>query len=114
MIPAEFHELLAGVAFVCALILAFFGLRRRLRSTSLRLSAIFFLVTFTLFADHGVTYFAAIFIIATAVTELDFLQNLAAIIRGDKNYFDFRREYLTQHEVDPNIWTTSALCLDRK
>ncbi|WP_140169211.1 hypothetical protein, partial [Vibrio parahaemolyticus] len=37
---------------------------------------------------------------ATAVTELDFLQNLAAIISKDKNYFDYRKEVLSK---DQNI-----------
>jgi hypothetical protein len=51
------------------------------------------------FRSSLTVYFAAVFIIATAVTELEFLHILAAIVRGDKNYFDFRREFLTRDEA---------------
>jgi hypothetical protein len=51
-----------------------------------------------LFSNHWSTYFAGLFIIATAVTELEFLQNLAAIIRGNKDYFDYKKESLSTEE----------------
>ncbi|BDW94847.1 hypothetical protein MACH10_05320 [Thalassospira tepidiphila] len=55
-------------------------------------------VSLALFSSHWVTYFAAIFIVATAVTELEFLQNLAAIIRKDENYFNYKKEHLSYEE----------------
>ncbi len=55
------------------------------------MSGIFFLLALAVIAKEFWTYFAAIFILGTLVTEVEFLQNLAAIIRGDKNYFDYMK-----------------------
>lgn len=98
MIPSSFSEALSGVAFAFAILLTFLSFISSLRTTAIRLAAVLYLATFALFANHVTTYFAAIFIVATAVTEIEFLHILAAIIRGDKNYFEFRREFLTRDE----------------
>lgn len=63
-----------------------------------KLFSILIIASLSLFSSHWATYFAAIFIVATAVTELDFLQTLAAIIRKDKNYFDYKKESLSKSE----------------
>jgi hypothetical protein len=97
--PQDFLQLLGALLLFIAVVLALFSLAPWLRSFSLRLAAINFLAALALFSNYWITYFAAIFIIATAVTELEFLHILAAIIRGDKNYFDFRREFLTRDEA---------------
>lgn len=97
--PQNFLQLLGALLLLIAVALALFSLAPWLRSFSLRLAAINFLTALALFSNYWITYFAAIFIIATAVTELEFLHILAAIIRGDKNYFDFRREFLTRDEA---------------
>src|SRR5262245_5277649 len=96
--PQSFLEILGGLILVVAVSLALFSLIHRFRAAALRLSAIILLTALALFSNHWTTYFAAIFIVATAVTELEFLHILAAIVRGDKNYFDFRREFLTKEE----------------
>jgi hypothetical protein len=97
--PQTFLEMLGGLLFAMAVLFALVSLLPSIRSAALRLSAIVSLSALALFANHWTGYFAAIFIIATAVTELEFLHILAAIIRGDKNYFDFRREFLTREEA---------------
>lgn len=61
-----------------------------------KLFSILIIASLSLFSAHWATYFAAIFIIATAVTELEFLQTLAAIMRKDKNYFDYKKEILSK------------------
>ena len=61
------------------------------------------MASLALFAHNAYSYFAALFIVATAVTQLEFLQNLAAIIRGSKEYFDYQKEYLSQKEVENSI-----------
>lgn len=99
MLPTEFSEALGGIALAFAILFTFFSLVTTLRPTATRLAAFLYLTAFALFSDHWATYFAAVFIIATAVTELEFLHILAAIIRGDKNYFDYRREFLTRDEI---------------
>jgi len=37
-------------------------------------------------------YFLSIFIIATFITKLDFLENLAAIFKGNKEFWDYRKK----------------------
>lgn len=64
------------------------------------MTGLFLLVGLALFANHPAVYFATIFIVATAVTQLEFLQNLAAIIRGSKEYFDYQKEFRSQREVE--------------
>lgn len=94
--PASFSEVLAGTLVLFALISAGLSLIPCLRAHTLRLLAIFFVTALALFSNNVSTYFVAIFVIATAVTELEFLQNLAAIVRGNKEYFDYKKEALSK------------------
>jgi hypothetical protein len=109
--PQSFPELLAGVIAVTALLLTIISLLSRLRGHATRMLAILFATSIALFSDHWTTYFAALFIVATAVTELEFLQNLAAIIRGNKPYFDYKKVLLTPDETDEE---TSTIGDDRR
>lgn len=68
------------------------------KSHATKLSSIMLVASLAFFSSHWATYFAAIFIVATAVTELEFLQNLAAIIRKDENYFKYKKEALSKAE----------------
>jgi hypothetical protein len=97
--PQSFVELLAGSLVAVAFILAVVSLWEKPRAHATRLLSLFSVVALSLFANNPWTYFAAVFIIATAVTELEFLQNLAAIVRGDKHWFDYRKS--VQGHVQP-------------
>ena len=101
--PENFRELLSASMFVFAIIFSFLSLSKNWREHSLRMTGLFLLVSLALFAHNGYSYFATLFIVATAVTQLEFLQNLAAIIRGSKEYFDYQKEYLSQREVETSI-----------
>ena len=90
ILPKSFIEALSGALIILAMFLVVCALFPRIRSCATRLFAIILVAALALFCNKIVTYFAALFIIATAVTELEFLQNLAAIIRGDKSYFDYK------------------------
>lgn len=90
LLPKSFIQALAGTLCIIALILAIASLLSKLRSHMIRLSALMFISSIALFSNHWSTYFAALFIIATMVTELEFLERLAAIIRGSKPYFDYK------------------------
>ena len=59
----NFLEMLGGLLLAVAVTLVFLSLVTPLRATSLRLSAIVFLVALALFSNYWVTYFASIFII---------------------------------------------------
>ncbi|CAG1065757.1 hypothetical protein BAC1_01346 [uncultured bacterium] len=102
-VPNSFIETLAGLIICLALVLGFVSLIPVLRSHAIRLLALFVVAALSLFSNHWSTYFAGIFIIATAVTELEFLQNLAAIIRGNKDYFDYKKETLSIEQQQKKI-----------
>lgn len=93
--PLNFFQASAGVFGVFALIFGALSLFDGVRVHAIRMLAIFLVVAMSLYANSVGVYFAAVFIIATAVTELEFLQTLAAIIRGNKEYFAFRKETLS-------------------
>lgn len=80
------------VALICLLSSYFYNDKGH----TIKLFSILIIASLSLFSDHWATYFAAIFIVATAVTELEFLQTLAAIIRKDKNYFEYKKEILSK------------------
>jgi hypothetical protein len=99
IIPLNFRELFSFLAFFIGIIFSFISIKKSQLEHCLRTSAIFFIISVSLFANNPYCYFAAIFIIATAVTQLDFLQTLAAIIRGSKEYFDYKKETIPTQEV---------------
>lgn len=97
-------RLAIGAGFsIMAIAFVFLSMFKVIRSHTIRVAAILIVFAIALFSDHWSTYFAAVFIVATAVTELGFLQNLAAIIRGNKEYFQFQRELLTRHDLERMI-----------
>jgi hypothetical protein len=101
--PENFRELLSASMFVVAIIFSFLSLSKNWREHSLRMTGLFLLVGLALFAHNAYSYFATLFIVATAVTQPEFLQNLAAIIRGSKEYFEYKKEYLSPKEVETSI-----------
>lgn len=109
IIPPSFIQALAGILSFIGIVFAFSSLFKKFRTLSIRLCAIMFIGVLALFSNHISTYFASIFIIATAVTELEFLQNLAAIIRGNKDYFNWlgTRGNITREQAD-NISSEKA------
>ncbi len=87
IIPNSFTELLAGLLLLAALLVALISLIKKDKKQVTKMSAILFVASLCLFSDNGWIYFAGVFIIVTTITELDFLQNIAAVIQGNKNYF---------------------------
>lgn len=102
-LPNNFIEALGGIVISLALILSLMSLFPSLRSHCIKLLALFVVAALSLFSNHWSTYFAGIFVIATAVTELEFLQNLAAIIRGNKEYFDYKKESLSSDQKHKKV-----------
>ena len=101
--PQSFLEVLASGLVTLAAIFSLISFIPGIRTHATRLLAILVTAALALFANNPWTYFAAVFIIATAITELEFLQNLAAIVRGDKNWFDYRRSIQGQVAGSPSI-----------
>jgi hypothetical protein len=103
ILPNSFIQFIAGILAGLSLILAFLSIFQNFRLHCTRLFAIFLVATLACFANHAATYFASLFIIATAITELDFLQNIAAIIRGNDAYFSFKKESIPEKEIKDSI-----------
>ena len=61
----------------------------KLKDFLLKLVGIFFVIGLALFSDNTSCYFLAILVVATIVTDLGFLQNIAAIIRNSDSYFTY-------------------------
>lgn len=102
-LPSNIRELISILVILVGTIFSFISIRKTDRDYILRITALFLLTGIALFANNPYCYFATIFIIATAVTQLEFLQNLAAIIRGSKEYFDYKKEFIPQKEVEKII-----------
>ena len=98
--PKTVVELCGLISLILGVIYSLWSMHSDSRSQATKLLAICFIASFSLFSNHPATYFSAIFIIATAVTELEFLQNLAAIIRGNSDYFDYKKEALSKEEKE--------------
>lgn len=103
LLPENFLDFCAATSAIIGLVFGFLSISEKFRSHTTRLLAIFFLFSIALFSDNAACYFAALFIIATAITELEFLQNLAAIIRGSKEYFDYKKEFMSPTEVSYSV-----------
>lgn len=95
--PESFLELVASILLAISFSLSLLSII--LGERVFRMFVIALVGTLALYADHAAVYFAAIFIVATAVTELEFLEKLAAIIRGNKDYFDYQKERLSIEEA---------------
>jgi hypothetical protein len=103
LIPASFHEGLAGILLTLSCIFLVMSIVPSIRAHSIKMLSLLFVMSLALFAHQLTTYFAALFIVATSVTELEFLQNLAAIIRGDREYFKYKTKQLSSAEVAEKV-----------
>ena len=100
LLPATFRESLAAFLSICSIIFLFISISRSVRTHALRIVGILIITTICLYANHPACYFAAVFILATAMTNVEFLQTLAAILRGRKDYFDYLKSLKS---VPPNV-----------
>lgn len=84
LLPNSFHEALIAITILLSILFGPISFFPKIRAHAMKLSALLFIIGLALLANHWSTYFAAIFIVSTSVTELDFLLSLASIIRGGK------------------------------
>ncbi|MFG6113812.1 hypothetical protein ACGTN9_01395 [Halobacillus sp. MO56] len=99
LLPENLREGLAAVTILLGLISSFLSFKSVLKAHALKIAGILLLLGLCLFANNTWSYFAGIFIIASAVTRTEYLQNLAAIIRGNKEYFDYKKEFVSNQEI---------------
>lgn len=102
-LPSNIRELISIILILVGIYFSLISIRITDRDYILGITALFLLTGIALFANNGYCYFATIFIIATAVTQLEFLQNLAAITCGSKEYLDYKKDIIPQKEVEKTI-----------
>ena len=90
----------ATILLIIGVIIFLITLFRKDNKSILKIASVFILISFTILANNIWVYLSAIFIISTMITELKFLLDLAAIIRGDKGYFDQRGSKIVEPEPD--------------
>ena len=84
MLPGSFIEMLAGILLVAALIFTLVSLFKENKKPITRLAAILFVASLCLFSDNGWIYFIGVLLISSAIIDLDFLQNLITVVKGNK------------------------------
>lgn len=98
LIPNNYSSFIGSIVLIFAFICFFITFNKDYKVHATKIFAMLMIIVLALFSSHWATYFASIFIIATAVTELEFLQNLAAIIRKDEHYFKYKQETLSKED----------------
>jgi hypothetical protein len=91
LLPTNYLQFTGGIFFLFAIIFLFISLYKKLSIHSMKAFAMLSIIGVSLIANHLAIYFLVVFVIATAVTELDFLKDVAAIVRGSKNYFGSKK-----------------------
>ena len=61
------------------------------------------MVSLTLFANNFWIYFLCMLVIATSITNVEFLENIAAIIRNSDSYFKYKSSKATKKQVENKI-----------
>ena len=103
ILSSPINEILSAFSFLIGLIVILFALffeNKRI----LKISGVILVVSLAFFTNTPTVFSISIFIIATLITELDFLENLAAIFRGHaKSVYDYKKEFLSKSEKDAKI-----------
>lgn len=76
--------------------------------SSIKLIGSLMVLTLAFAANDSLTYPLAIFILATQMTNLDFLENLAALFTKDKEYWNQRQKHRRRHHASQTPSPASA------
>lgn len=88
---SNIEKLIAIMALIAAIVFALLHtFSSGKRDTHLKLSGSFIVAVFAFLANNIGIYALASFIVATIITKLDFLENLAAIFWGRKEFWGYR------------------------
>ena len=90
------EKLLAVLAFLSAVVLGVYNsFSKTNREFITKFSGALLVSALALLANHVVVYALSIFIVATIITRLDFLENIAAIFWGRREFWEYRT-YMTK------------------
>lgn len=104
-----------GLFFVVALIGAVVHIiKHRSRDLSIKLLGSIFVIALCLAADNTFIYGIGLFIVATLVTELEFLEKLAAIIWGHKEYWQYLESKAKKSKVKEKLKEEAQVEVERE
>jgi hypothetical protein len=103
MFPKTFMEFVGGISFITAILFMVLSIKKGLRQYLHKISGLLLLIALSAYAENEWCYLAVVFIIGTTVTELDFLQNIAAIIRGSEAYFKYKKVFVPSEDLESAI-----------
>ena len=101
--PLSFLELLAGLLLILVLAISILLFIPKIHSKLLTIISILLMVSLTLFANNFWIYFLCMLVIATSITNVEFLENIAAIIRNSDSYFKYKSSQATKKQVENKI-----------
>lgn len=101
--PLSFLELLAGLLLILVLAISILLFIPKIHSKLLTIISILLMVSLTLFANNFWIYFLCMLVIATSITNVEFLENIAAIIRNSDSYFKYKSSKATKKQVENKI-----------
>lgn len=96
-------EFVGGISLIAAILFIALSIKKVLRQYLHKVSGLLLLVAVGAYAENVWCYLAIVFIIGTTVTELEFLQNIAAIIRGSEAYFKYKKVFVPRKEIESAI-----------
>lgn len=103
MFPKTFMEFVGGLSLISAILFIVLSLKKSLRQYLHKISGLLLLIAVGAYAGNFWCYLSIVFIIGTTVTELEFLQNIAAIIRGNEAYFNYKKVFTPSKEIESAI-----------
>lgn len=103
MFPKTFMEFVGGISLIAAISFIALSVKKSLRQYLHKVSGLLLLIAVGAYAENVWCYLVIVFIIGTTVTELEFLQNIAAIIRGSEAYFKYKKVFVPRKEIESAI-----------
>lgn len=93
------------ISFIFAVVFSIFALffSHSISEKLFKCSAVFLVFIITLLADNPGVYGVSVFIIATMITKLEFLENLAAIVWGRDKFFEMRIGLASTKDIKENL-----------
>ncbi|MCT4631909.1 MAG: hypothetical protein N4A76_04115 [Firmicutes bacterium] len=95
------NELVGIVIISISLLMIIISIFNILKEKLMKLIGVTLIVGLSLVSNSNSNYFLSILVIATLITELDFLQNIAAIIRNSDSYFSYK--FQSHQEIENKI-----------
>lgn len=91
---------LTEILIIAGLLAAVISFFKSVRQHAIKLFVVMFITALAIYSNNWAVYFISVIIIATLITELDFLQNIVAIIRDNKYYFKYRKTIVGKEELE--------------